>query len=124
VCPCLQLFGNVSYSLYSNNNNNNNNREQIPEADIDIFPGIWEKKIETFIVFKCRCLFDPGTRDPGWVKKSGSGSGMNNPDYFRELGNNFWGLKYLNALMADPGWEKFGSEINIANPQHFLFAGC
>lgn len=25
VCPCLQLFGNVSYSLYNNNNNNSNN---------------------------------------------------------------------------------------------------
>jgi hypothetical protein len=27
-----------------------------------------------------RCLFDPWIRDPRWVKKSGSGSGMNNPD--------------------------------------------
>ena len=25
VCPCLQLFGNVSYSLYNNNNNNTSN---------------------------------------------------------------------------------------------------
>jgi hypothetical protein len=48
VCPCLQLFGNVSYSLYSNNNNNNNNGEPVPEADIDIFPGIGEKKKENF----------------------------------------------------------------------------
>ena len=38
VCPCLQLFGNVSYSLYSNNSNNNNNGEAVHEADIDIFP--------------------------------------------------------------------------------------
>lgn len=42
VCPCLQLFGNVSYSLYSNNNtssNNNNSDSAAHEADIDIFPG-------------------------------------------------------------------------------------
>ena len=25
VCPCLQLFGNISYSLYSNGGNNSNN---------------------------------------------------------------------------------------------------
>jgi hypothetical protein len=24
ICPCLQLFGNISYSLYSNNNSNSN----------------------------------------------------------------------------------------------------
>jgi hypothetical protein len=31
-----------------------------------------------------RCLFDPCIRDPGWVKKSGSGSGMNDPDHISE----------------------------------------
>merc|ERR1719367_413424 len=28
VCPCLQLFGNISYSLYSNNNSNSGNNLQ------------------------------------------------------------------------------------------------
>jgi len=28
VCPCLQLFGNISYSLYSNNNHNNSSNLQ------------------------------------------------------------------------------------------------
>jgi hypothetical protein len=46
-------------------------------------------------------------------KKSGSGSGMNNPDhmYFLELRNHFFGLKYLNSFETDPGWKKFGSGI-------------
>ena len=28
VCPCLQLFGNISYSLYSNHNHNNSSNLQ------------------------------------------------------------------------------------------------
>jgi hypothetical protein len=44
-------------------------------------------------------------------KKSGSGSGMRNPDHISEsLGTVFFGLKYLNSLMrnrdgknSDPG---------------------
>lgn len=46
VCPCLQLFGNVSYSLYNNNNNNNSSssREQASnEADIEAY-SIGKKK--------------------------------------------------------------------------------
>jgi hypothetical protein len=31
-----------------------------------------------------RCLFYPWIRDPGWMKKSGSRSGMNNPDHISE----------------------------------------
>jgi hypothetical protein len=60
-----------------------------------------------------RCFFDPWIRDPGWVKKSGSGSGMNSPDQVSEsLETNFrlFDLKYLNYLMqirdgkkSDPG---------------------
>jgi hypothetical protein len=58
-------------------------------------------------------------------KKPGSGSGMNNPWiilYFRELRNQFYGLKYLHYLMRirDPGWKTFGSGINIPDPQHWL----
>jgi hypothetical protein len=61
-------------------------------------------------------------------KKSGSGSGMNNPDHIYESLETifiFLGLKYLNSLMriwdgkyADLGWKKFGSGINIPDPQH------
>jgi hypothetical protein len=50
-------------------------------------------------------------------KKSGSGSGMNNPDHISEiLDKQFFGLKYLNPLMLirDPGCEKFGSGIRGA----------
>ena len=64
-------------------------------------------------------------------KKSGSGSGMNNPDHISEsLKNNFLGLKHLNSLMrirdgknTDPGYvmEKFGSEINIPDPDILSF---
>jgi hypothetical protein len=35
--------------------------------------------------------------------------------YFRELRNIFW-VKLLKFFDADPGWKKFGSEINIPNP--------
>ncbi len=59
--------------------------------------------------------------DPGSVmgKKSGSESGMNNPDPISEsLETSFFELKYLNYLMQirdlgwkkfdrDPGWKKF-----------------
>jgi hypothetical protein len=52
----------------------------------------------------------------GMGKKSGSGSGMNNPDHISEsLETISLGLKipYLNSLMRirDPGWKKFGSGI-------------
>ncbi len=41
---------------------------------------------------------------------------MNNPDHIsRELINRFLGLKYFDA---DPGWKRFGSGINISDPQH------
>jgi hypothetical protein len=45
------------------------------------------------------------------IKKSGSVSGMNNPDHISEkLKNNFL-VKILTFLDADPGWKKFGSGI-------------
>jgi hypothetical protein len=37
--------------------------------------------------------------------------------YFREL-KQFLGIKILEFLDADPGWKKFGSGINIPDPQH------
>ncbi len=53
-----------------------------------------------------RCLFDPWIRDPvpfdpldpGRVK-TGSGSGMNNPDHISESLETIFRLKYLNSLM-------------------------
>jgi hypothetical protein len=69
-------------------------------------------------VLRIRCLFEPWIRDPGWVKKSGSGSGMNNPDNICEsLETNFW-VNILKFLDVDPGWKKFGSGINTPDPQH------
>jgi hypothetical protein len=55
-------------------------------------------------------------QESGMGKKSGSGSGMNNPDHISQsLEIIFFGLKYLNSLMRiwDPGsgMEKFGSGI-------------
>jgi hypothetical protein len=54
-------------------------------------------------------------------KKSGSGSGLNNPDHISEsIETICFGLKYLNSLMDsgmekirnwDLGWKKFGSGI-------------
>jgi hypothetical protein len=56
---------------------------------------------------RIRCHFDPwirdtvsGLRDPGWVKKIRIRIRDEQPgSYFRELGKNFFGLKYLNFVM-------------------------
>ena len=41
----FQLFGNVSYSLYTTNNNNNNSSSQARmEPEMDIFPEKKKKK--------------------------------------------------------------------------------
>jgi hypothetical protein len=71
-----------------------------------------------------------GIRDPGWVKYQDLDPGSDSGSYFRELRNNLIVLKYLNYLMRirysgifwtlDPGWKKFGSVINIPDPQHCL----
>jgi hypothetical protein len=50
----------------------------------------WGIRIGTFFPVGCgsgsgiRYLFDLWIRDPGWLKISGSGSGMNNPDHIFE----------------------------------------
>jgi hypothetical protein len=63
-------------------------------------------------------------------KKSGFGSGMNNPDHVSESLETIFGVKILKFFEADPGsgmekirirdrrWKKFGSGINILDPQH------
>jgi hypothetical protein len=58
-------------------------------------------------------------------KKSGSGSGMNIPDHFYKSLKTVIGFKYLKSLMRirnlffpGSGMEKFGSGINIPDPQH------
>jgi hypothetical protein len=54
----------------------------------------------------------PGTRIG---KKSGSGSGMENPDHISEsLETVFW----VKILMRIRDGKKFGSGINIPDPQH------
>jgi hypothetical protein len=64
----------------------------------------------------------------GMGKKSRSGSGMNIPDHIPEsLITNFRVkiLKFFDAdpvsgifVTQDPGWEKFGSGVNIPDPPH------
>ncbi len=77
--------------------------------------------------------------DPGWVKKSRSGSRMDIPGHIPEnLITNFWvkkiiflcGSGILNLcypgseifVTQDPGWKKIGSRINIPDPQHWLIS--
>jgi hypothetical protein len=48
---------------------------------------------------------------------------MNNPDHISESLlslETIFGLKYLNSVLRilDPEWKKFGSVINIPDPQH------
>jgi hypothetical protein len=55
-------------------------------------------------------------------KKSGSGSWMNKPDHISESLEIIFGVKILlmrirDGKKSDPGWEKFGSGINIPDPQ-------
>jgi hypothetical protein len=44
-------------------------------------------------------------------KKSGSGSGTNNPDHIFESLETIFRLKMLTFFDADPAWKKFGSGI-------------
>jgi hypothetical protein len=53
-------------------------------------------------------------------KKSGSGSGMNNPDHISERLETIFSVKILKFFFADPGWKKFGSgmEKNRIRDKH------
>jgi hypothetical protein len=76
--------------------------------------------------------FWPLNPGPGMGKNQdlypGSASGMSNPDHFSESAETiFWVKIRVNSLMrirdlrwknSDPGWNKFGSGINIADPQY------
>jgi hypothetical protein len=63
-------------------------------------------------------------------KKSGSGSGMNNPDHISESFETIFWVKILKFFDVDPGFgmekirirdgKKFGSGMNIPNPQHWI----
>ncbi len=44
---------------------------------------------------------------------------MNNPDHFSESIESIFGVKILKFFDADPGLKKFGSGINIPDPQHW-----
>ncbi len=59
-----------------------------------------------------RCLFGPWIRDR---YKSGSGSGMNNPDHISESikKQHFFLVKIIKFFDVDPGWKKVWSD-----PQH------
>jgi hypothetical protein len=49
-------------------------------------------------------------------QKSGSGSGMNNPNHISDsLETNFW-VRILQFFDAVPGWKKFGSETRDEHP--------
>ncbi len=57
-------------------------------------------------------------------KKSGSGSGMNNPDHISESLETIFGVKILKFFDADPGWKKNSDPgwkklINIPDPQQW-----
>jgi len=76
------------------------------------------------------CLFD---RDPGWVRNQDPDTGWT---FWVIFPRAFFGLKYLIYLMRirirdpgifltlDPGWKKFGSGINIPDPQHCRCTNC
>jgi hypothetical protein len=43
---------------------------------------------------------------------------MNNPDHISESLETILWVKILNFFDVAPGWKKFGSGINIPDPQH------
>jgi hypothetical protein len=54
---------------------------------------------------RIRCFYDPWIRDPGWGRKSASGSGIRDEQlgsYFLELRNHFFRVKILKFFDADP----------------------
>ncbi len=61
-----------------------------------------------------QCLFDPWIRGGKKIQIGNEQPGS----YFREIRNNFLGLKYLNSLIRirDRGWKKFGSGIRDKHP--------
>jgi hypothetical protein len=76
-----------------------------------------------------RCLFDAWIRDPVWVKKSRSGSGIRIRDQDMFILETIFCVKnILNSLMrirdtesgifltSDPGWKKFESVIRDKHP--------
>jgi hypothetical protein len=60
------------------------------------------------------------TPGSGMDKKSGSGSGTNNPDHFSDGLERMGWVEIPKFFDADPGWKKFGSGINIPDPQHCI----
>ena len=84
---------------------------------------MWERlrtnRLSLFPVLRIRDPVPFSPRDPGMGKKTGSGSGINNPDHISQrFKNNFL------MRIRDPGWKKFGSGINIPDPQHCSFLTC
>jgi len=103
--------------------------------------------VQAVLRIRSRCLFDPWIRVLGWVKnqdpesemgkKSGFGSGINNPDHISESLETIFCVKILKFFDVDPGsgMEKIrtrepgwnsdpGSGINIPDPQHCLKDSC
>jgi hypothetical protein len=54
--------------------------------------------------------------ESGMGKKSGSGSGMNNPDHISESFEKVFWFTIHKFFDADPGWKKFGSVIRDKHP--------
>jgi hypothetical protein len=96
------------------------------------FPAPKNRDPKTALLrIRIRCFFDPWIRDPGGIKKIKLRIRDEHPgSYFREIRNNFLGVKIIKFLDADPDPECFwpwirvgknsypGSEINIPDPQH------
>jgi hypothetical protein len=64
-----------------------------------------------------------GIRDPGWVKNRIRIRDDQHGSYFRELRNQFFGLKYLIYLIwiRDPGWKTLAVGQKSALDPHFLW---
>ncbi len=67
-----------------------------------------------------KCLWGPGIDSKKWIPPAYSSSvpsphrlfkNSSSGLYFRELRNNYFGVKILKFFDADPGWKKFGSGI-------------
>ncbi len=134
MTPRSVSMGNKVYKLHVRCGALKETWDMSPDAPVLEFQNRVLQKFQVWCFWLQCCGSGSGPfwsldRGSGWVKtgKSESGSGIWIRDaqpgsYFLGLRNHFFGLKYLNSLMRirDPAWRKFGSGINIPDPQHWL----
>ncbi len=92
-------------------------------------PSRWSRNQYAVLRFRIRDPVPFWPLDPGFGIRDGYKARIRIRDeqpgsYFRELRNNFFGLKYLNSLkrIRDQGWKKFGFGSRIRNTANIFLS--